>query len=112
MDTALNVVSLVGVLERAPSVRFDHASGTALCSVTLRLDEPSASGTPFRLYVPLEAWGKTGEALGELSAGAVVAITGKLCWRKYVTRSGVEKSGLAVLVQKCAHLVAQQEVAV
>lgn len=72
----------------------------------LRCEEVSASGSTFKLYVPLEAWGKSAEALGALRAGTVVAIQGKLCWRK--GKEG-EKGGLAVLVGKVHILVAPDE---
>jgi hypothetical protein len=37
----------------------------------------------------------TGEALGELHAGALGAIQGKLCWRTSTTKHGEEKGALA-----------------
>lgn len=106
MDS-LNVVALTGTLERDPAMRCDEGSAAPRCSATLRCDEVSASGSTFKLYVPLEAWGKTAEALGELHAGALVAIQGKLCWRKHTTKQGEEKGGLAVLLGKVSVVMAQ-----
>jgi single-stranded DNA-binding protein len=103
MDS-LNVVALTGHLERDPVMRFDPDSSTPRCSGTLRCEEVNANGSTFRLYVPLEGWGKTAEALGELHAGALVAVQGKLCWRKYTTKHGEEKGSLAVLVGKVSVL--------
>jgi single-stranded DNA-binding protein len=103
MDS-LNVVALTGTLERDPALRFDSNSGTARCSGTLRCEDLGASGNPFRLYVPLEAWGKTAETLGELRAGTLIAVQGKLCWRKYTTQHGEEKGTLAVLARQVAAL--------
>jgi single-stranded DNA-binding protein len=107
MDS-LNVVALTGALERDPTIRFDEGSGTPRCSATLRCEELGTNGSTFTLYVPLEAWGKTAEALGALHAGALVAVQGKLCWRKYRTKQGEEKGGLAVLLGKVSVLVAQE----
>lgn len=107
MDS-LNVVGLTGMLERDPAMRFDSDSGTARCSGTLRCEDLGARGSTFKLYVPLEAWGKTAEALGELHAGALVAIQGRLCWRKYMTKAGEEKGTLTVLVGKVSVLISQE----
>ncbi len=38
-------------------------------------------------------------------AGALVAVQGKRCWRKYTTKHGEEKGTLAVLVGKVNMLV-------
>jgi len=54
--------------------------------------------------VLVEAFSKTAEALAELHGGAVVLAQGKLFWRKHVTSSGAEKSGLALLAQKISVL--------
>lgn len=99
MDS-LNLVAVTGVLERDPLMRFGATSSSAQCAATLRCEEVNANGSTFTLYVPLEAFGRQAEALGELHAGALVAVQGKLCWRKYTTRQGEEKSSLAVLVQR------------
>jgi hypothetical protein len=58
-------------------MRFDTASGTARCSATLCCDELGTSGSTFKLYVSLEAGGKTAEVLGELHAGAAVVSEGR-----------------------------------
>lgn len=104
MDS-VNVVVLTGVLETEPAIRWEPDNNLARCTGRLRCEEVNATGSLFRLYVPLEAWGKTAEALGELHAGALVSIQGKLCWRKYVTKRGDEKGTLAVLVGKVSVLV-------
>ena len=110
MDS-LNLCALVGRIERPPTLRVGHASGTAQCSCTLRCDEVHASGSVFTLYVPLTAYGKTAEALEALPADALVAIQGWLGWRKQVPKRGEEQSGLAVFVRQ-VHLLmpALQEV--
>lgn len=107
MDS-LNVLALTGTLERAPVLRQEEGGTAPRCSATLRCEEVSASGSPFKLYVPLEAWGKSAEALGALPAGTAVAIQGKLCWRKHVPRPGEDKSGLAVLVGKVSVLASPE----
>jgi len=104
MDST-NVLLVSGVLDRAPTMRF-RDDGNALCTGTLRLDEPGANGTVYKTYVAFEAYSKVAEVVAERQAGDVVLLQGKVMWRKYVTKSGEEKAGLALLVQKCSVLVA------
>lgn len=96
----LNTVALVGRLERDPYVKFDNDSGQAKCRATLRLEESGSTGMLYKTYVPLEAFGRTAEGLGEQHAGALVAVTGKIVWQKYTAKDGTEKSSLAVLVNR------------
>lgn len=76
----MNSVALVGRLARDPSVRFEGEHQTT--TWTLLVEEPGRDGTTFRLYVPCIAWGKAAETAGVLSADDLVAVVGKLCWRK------------------------------
>jgi single-stranded DNA-binding protein len=99
----LNLCLCSGYLERDPTVRF-REDGTAHCTGTLRVEEVR-EGTCYKTYVLAETYGKTGEALAALHGGAVVLLQGKLFWRKQVTASGADKSGLALLVQKVSPLV-------
>ena len=103
MDS-LNILIVSGYLERDPVVRF-REDGTCLCTGTLRLEEQGTQGTVFKTFLPFEAFGKVGEQLGEWHAGALCTLQGKVFWRKYHTKSGEEKSGLALLVQKGSVLV-------
>ena len=82
MDS-LNSVALVGALERDPTMRFVPASGSPCCTATLRCDETGSGGQTFRLYVPLEAYGRTAEALAALTAGTLLGVQGKLAWRQW-----------------------------
>jgi len=98
MDTDLNHVTLTGTLERDPMTRFaDH--GTQQVSFTLRLTEAGPAGQEFKLYVPCEAYGQTGEQAGEFSAGDAVLVAGKLKWTSYTAKDGIKKSNLCVLAR-------------
>ena len=99
----VNLCLISGYLERDPTVRY-REDGTAHCVCTVRVEE-MREGTCYKTYVLAEAYGKTGEALAELPGRAIVLLQGKLFWRKQVTASGAEKSGLALLVQKVSPLV-------
>lgn len=95
----INLLIVSGTLERV-SLRF-REDGTAVCTGTLRIDEPGAQGTVFKTFIPFEAFARMGELVGERQVGEVLLLQGKVFWRKYTTKSGVDKSGLALLVQKC-----------
>lgn len=107
MDMAhVNVVLASGILERT-SLRF-RDDGTAVCVGALRSEERGAHGTVFKTFIAFEAYGKVGEALSERHLGDTVLLHGKLFFRKYRTKAGEEKSGLALLVQKVSCLVPRQ----
>jgi single-stranded DNA-binding protein len=100
---SLNSVVLVGIIERDPTMRFVPASGMPCCVGTLRCDEIGTGGQTFRLYVPPEAYGRTAETLGTLTAGAFIGVQGKLAWRK---REGEDKGSLVVMAQRISALLA------
>jgi single-stranded DNA-binding protein len=98
MDSEINFVSLTGVLERDPIVRFaDH--GTQQVHFTLRLEEPGPAGQLFKLYVPIEAYSAVAEVAGDLHAGAALLVSGKLKWTSWTAKDGSKKSTLAVLAR-------------
>jgi len=100
----VNILIVACFLDRAPVVRF-RDDGTCLCAGTLRLEEQGTQGTLFKTYVPFEAYGKGGEQIGEWQAGDYCTLQGKVFWRRYQTKNGEEKSGLALLAQKGSVLV-------
>jgi single-stranded DNA-binding protein len=100
----LNLCVVPGSLERDPALRY-REDGTAQCPCTIRVEDVGTNGTVYKTYVVAEAFGKTAEVLAELHSGAVVMVQGKLFWRKHITKSGEEKSGLALLAQKINMLV-------
>ena len=104
MDS-INLLIVSGALDRrAPQVRF-REDGACVCTGTLRLEEQGTQGTVFKLFLPFEAYGKVGEQLGTWHEGDRGTLQGKVFWRKYHTKAGEEKSGLALLVQKTWRLV-------
>ena len=94
----MNHYTLTGTLERDPITRFaDH--GTPQVSFTLRLTEAGLAGQAFTLFVPCEAYSQAGEQAGELTAGAVVLVAGKLQWTSYTDKQGQKRSTLCVLAR-------------
>ena len=99
----LNLCVFSGYLDRDPALRF-REDGTAHCTATLRVEEVSTQGTVHRYYAPLEAFGKTGEALAEHHSGALLLIQSKAFWRKPASASGSDKGASTYLVQKVSLL--------
>jgi len=93
----MNSVCAVGRLTRDPVVRFE-GEGVQTATATLLIEEPGKL-KPFQLFIPVTFWGKGAEQASTLGAQDMIAITGKLCWRKTHTRTGEEKSSLAVEVR-------------
>ena len=94
----LNHVTLTGTLEREPITRFQE-TGTQQVSFTLRVDEAGPSGQLFKLFVPVEAYGQAAEQAGDLTAGAVVLVAGKLKWTSYTDKTGQKRTSLCVLAR-------------
>ena len=93
----MNSFCAVGKLTRDPVVKFE-GEGIATATATLMIEEPGKL-KPYTLYVPLSFWGKAGEQASTLGAQDMIAITGKLCWRKQHSKTGEDKSSLAVEVR-------------
>ena len=94
----LNHVTLTGTLERDPITRFQD-TGTQQVSFTLRVDEPGPAGQLFKLFVPCEAYGSAAAHAGELTAGAVVLVAGKLKWTSSTDKQGQKRTSLCVLAR-------------
>ena len=104
MDS-LNTISLVGILERDLSTRFER-EGIQVTTFTLRLEEhgkDGKAGQVFRVYVPVQAYGKTAEAAADLNVGDIVGVEGKLVWRS--DWPGQTKGTLAVFARQVTCLL-------
>jgi single-stranded DNA-binding protein len=110
MGRPVNNVCLVGRLTRDPVVRFeaDHQTTT----FTLLIAESGREGATFKLFVPCVAWGKAAEAAGVLNAEDLIAVVGKLCWRKQLDKHGQEKSSICVNAREVQLLQAAEVPAV
>jgi single-stranded DNA-binding protein len=103
----MNTVSLVGTLTRAPTVRFEGDSQPTT-TFTLAITEPSRAGNAYVLYVPCTSWGRAADAASLLSGEDLVAVVGKLTWRKQQAKCGEVHSQLVVQVKDVAVLAAAQ----
>jgi single-stranded DNA-binding protein len=88
-------------------VKFEGA-GTQTASFTLAVQEPSREGKAFVLYVGCVAYGKAAEACSTLNAEDLIAVQGRLTWRKQVRTCGQEHSVLSVSVREVAVLQAAE----
>jgi single-stranded DNA-binding protein len=93
----MNSVVLVGTVTRTPIVRFEGA-GLQVTTLTLALAESGREGKGYTLYVPCQAWGRAAEACSLLEAETLVAVQGKLSWRKQTGKCGTDHSTLIVRI--------------
>jgi len=97
----VNHVAIIGRLCRAPTVRVE-GEGQQVTTFTLAVQEPTRTGTPFTLYVPCTAWGRSAEVCRLLSAQDLGGVQGKLTWRPRKRTCVQEPSDLVVRVREGA----------
>jgi single-stranded DNA-binding protein len=95
----MNHCCLVGQVARDPQVRFE-GEGQQTTSFLVLVEEPGLDGALWRLYVPCVAWGKAAEHCAALGTEALVALQGRLCWRKQTEKQGHDNSTLCVNVRE------------
>jgi single-stranded DNA-binding protein len=90
-------------------VKFEGES--QVTTFTLVIQENTREGSkPFTLFVGCTSWGRSAETASLLNADDLVAIQGKLTWRKHLGKCGQEHSQLCVHVRECALLESAVEV--
>jgi single-stranded DNA-binding protein len=78
MQASINHCVLLGAISpRGVEVSY-HGQGTAKAAFMLVMTELGSDGKPHQLWQPVEIWGKKAEQVGELDAGALVLVDGKL----------------------------------
>ncbi len=78
MHGSINHCILLGAISpRGVEVSY-HGGGTAKAAFMLVVSELGSDGKAHQLWQPVEIWGKRAEQLGELDAGALVLVDGKL----------------------------------
>jgi single-stranded DNA-binding protein len=78
MHPSINRVTLVGTVSSYGVTVSFVGQGTAKAALTLVVTEHGSDGKDHQLWQPVEIWGKRAEAAGELEAGDVVFLEGKL----------------------------------
>ena len=78
MQACINRCILLGTIGKQGVEMSYHGQGTAKAAFMLVLSELGSDGKEHQLWQPVEIWGKRAETAGELEAGDVVLIEGKL----------------------------------
>jgi single-strand DNA-binding protein len=94
----INKVIICGrVTDAGPNLTYGN-KGTPQCAFTLMVEEPGRDGAPFKLFVPVEVFGKQAEAVTEqIDAGDVVLVDGKLKWKSWLDKQGQKQGRLGVM---------------
>jgi hypothetical protein len=109
MHASINRVTLMGQISKyGMEVRY-NASGTPCASFTIIVNEMGQDGKEHATYIPCECWGKKAEAAGELEAGQLVLLEGKLrkrqkgdSWELIVSGFEVQPMVLGSMVTEAA----------
>ena len=78
MHPSINRVTLVGTVSSYGVTVSFVGQGTAKAALTVVVREVGSDGKEHQTFITCEIWGKKAEAAGELEAGDVVLIEGKL----------------------------------
>lgn len=106
----MNMIALVGTVTRTPRTTFE-GDGLQVTSLTLATLEPGRDGKVFRLFVPCVSFGRAAEACSLLTAEDLVAVQGKLSWRKHMGKCGQDHSQLIVTIREVQVLQGAEGVA-
>ena len=89
----MNEVFLAGTLAKDPVTSF-REPGSQVTTARLCIPETRDNQT-FRLWVDIEAWGKTAEVLADLQEGAAVVLKGRLKWKSWEKEG--KKQGMLIV---------------
>lgn len=78
MQASINRCILLGTISKNGVEVSYHGQGTAKAAFMLVVSELGSDGKEHQLWQPCEVWGKRAEQAGELDAGALVLVEGKL----------------------------------
>jgi single-strand DNA-binding protein len=78
---SLNEVFLAGTLAKDPTTSFQD-NGTQVTQARLCVAEES-NGQTYRVWVPIEGFGRAAQVLAELTEGDACLIKGKLKWKSW-----------------------------
>jgi single-strand DNA-binding protein len=93
----INKVIIAGKVTDGPKLTYS-SEGTPQCSFTLIVEEPGRDGTSFKVFVPVEVFGKQAEPVAEeVNAGDIVLVDGKLKWKSWLDKQGQKQGRLGVM---------------
>jgi len=102
MARSLNRVQLIGNLTRDPELRYTP-SGTAVATFGIATNRSWTTDTGEKKeeveFHKIVAWNKLGELCSQLLAkGRKVYVEGRLAYRKYTNKDGVEKDTTEIVI--------------
>lgn len=102
MARSLNRVQLIGNLTRDPELRYTP-SGTAVATFGIATNRSWTTDTGEKKeeveFHKIVAWNKLGELCSQLlSKGRKVYVEGRLAYRKYTNKDGVEKDTTEIVI--------------
>lgn len=113
MARSLNRVQLIGNLTRDPELRYTP-TGTAVCTFGLATNRSWTTETGEKKeeteFHKIVAWNKLGELCSQLlSKGRKVYLEGRLAYRKYTNKEGVEQNSTEIVIDDMMVLDSRKE---
>lgn len=113
MARSLNRVQLIGNLTRDPELRYTP-TGTAVCTFGLATNRSWTTETGEKKeeteFHKIVAWNKLGELCSQLlTKGRKVYVEGRLAYRKYTNKDGVEKDSTEIVIDDMMVLDSRRE---
>lgn len=97
-----NTVIIIGRLTKDPEIRTT-GNGVSVVNFTLAVerDQRSSTGEKIVDFIPVVAWNKTAEAVGQyLSKGSLISVTGSIQSRNYEVSDDVTRLMVDVYADK------------
>ncbi len=113
MARSLNRVQLIGNLTRDPELRYTP-TGTAVATFGLATNRSWTTDTGEKKeeteFHKIVAWNKLGELCSQLlSKGRKVYVEGRIAYRKYTNKDGVEKDSTEIVIDDMMVLDSRRE---
>ena len=103
----MNKSILIGRLTKDPEVKYTQ-SGTAVCTFTLAVDRKFAkkdSGQPTADFIPIVAWRKLAEIIGNnLAKGRRISVEGRIQVRSYDAQDGSKRYATEIVADEVEFL--------
>jgi single-stranded DNA-binding protein len=91
------IITCGKITDAGPKLTYS-TEGSPQCGFTLMVTEPGRDGAPFKVFVPVEVFGKQAELVAEqINAGDLVLVDGKLKWKSWLDKQGQKQGRLGVL---------------
>lgn len=95
----MNKVELIGEVAFLPVEVKYTSNGNAYCNTTIKAPYTIEDGREFTSYVPVKAWGKEAERLGQATQGEQLTMTGYINKSKWTDKEGNNRYNTEVTLQ-------------